>query len=133
MGQQVGPLVLIVDDDDGVRAILARAVQLAGYTPVEAISGDDGYKRVTELADRVALVILDITMAGLDGFGFRRLQLDDSRVADIPTMVLTGGELDITEFMALGLHIWVQKPISIDYIVSAIQQYARDVGGAAGR
>jgi len=64
------PIVLLVDDEAAVRDVLAWVIQSAGYTPVTA-AGLEGFELLGELADRVALLILDLTMQGLDGFRFR--------------------------------------------------------------
>ena len=67
------PIVLLVDDDVAVRDVLAWVIQGAGYTPVAA-GGAEGFALLTEFADRVALVLLDLTMLDMDGFRFRELQ-----------------------------------------------------------
>jgi hypothetical protein len=73
-----------------VRDVLAWVIQGAGYAPVTA-GGVEGFELLDELADRVALVILDLSMHGMDGFRFRELQRAEPRLADIPTIVMSGG------------------------------------------
>ena len=69
--------------------MLAWVIQGAGYTPVTA-GGAEGFALLTELADRVALVLLDLTMHDMDGFRFRELQRAQSRLAEVPTVVMSG-------------------------------------------
>src|SRR5512147_888159 len=80
------PIVLLVDDEVAVRDVLAWVIQSAGYTPLTA-GGVEGFQLLTDLADRVALVILDLSMHDLDGFRFRELQRAQPQLADIPTIV----------------------------------------------
>lgn len=83
------PIVLLVDDEVAVRDVLAWVIQGAGYMPLTA-GGVEGFALLTEHADDVALVILDLSMHDMDGFRFRELQRAQPRLADIPTIVMSG-------------------------------------------
>ena len=83
------PIVLLVDDEVAVRDVLAWVIQGTGYTPVDA-GGAEGFTLLTQHADRVALVMLDLSMHDMDGFRFRELQRAQPRLADIPTLVMSG-------------------------------------------
>jgi two-component system cell cycle sensor histidine kinase/response regulator CckA len=58
--------VLIVDDDDGVREFVARALGRAGYAVVTACDGLDAL-RIVEAQPRFDLFVLDVMMPGLRG------------------------------------------------------------------
>ena len=59
--------VLIVDDDKGVCDVMAMTIEGAGYQTVKARSGEQAVEVVESRGDDFALVVLDMTMEGLDG------------------------------------------------------------------
>lgn len=67
-------------------------------------------RRVVETVD---LLLLDVSMADMDGFAFRDMQLDAPTVADIPTIVVTGHVLESNELARLHATTVVTKPISV--------------------
>jgi len=125
------PVVLLVDDDPVVRDIIAWVIQSTGYTPVTA-DGAEGFRHLTELADRVALVLLDLTMHSLDGFRFRELQLAQPRLADVPTVVMSGRYVEHEERAKLGARDYVWKPIKISELRAVITEHARPLTALAG-
>ena len=118
------PIVLLVDDEAPVRDVLAWVIQGAGYTPVTA-GGAEGFTLLTELADRVALVLLDLTMHDMDGFKFRELQRAQSRLADVPTVVLSGRPVAPEERVALRATDYVCKPVRINELRALVAEHAR--------
>ncbi|HEY9621817.1 MAG TPA: EAL domain-containing protein [Crinalium sp.] len=64
--QQDAPLVLLIDDDRSMRAILKRMIMNEGYRVVEATNGEQGIE--TYKASRPDLVLLDAMMPQMDGF-----------------------------------------------------------------
>jgi CheY-like chemotaxis protein len=85
-------VVMLVDDDDGVRYGVRSLLEILGCEVLEA---DDGF-RATELfeanADRVALVLLDREMPGMAGDEV--LAALRARRADVPIVVTSGHDLD---------------------------------------
>jgi two-component system, cell cycle sensor histidine kinase and response regulator CckA len=59
--------VLVVDDDAGLRAVLARALAHAGYQVLTAADGEEALALAGTLIGRLALVITDIRMPVMDG------------------------------------------------------------------
>jgi two-component system, cell cycle sensor histidine kinase and response regulator CckA len=60
-------LVLLVEDEDPVRSFAARALQLRGYTVIEAASGEEALKILTDEDLHVDIMLSDVIMPGLDG------------------------------------------------------------------
>jgi CheY-like chemotaxis protein len=63
-----GATLLVVDDDVGLRAILARALTEAGYQVLTAADGEEALALAGALAGQLGLVITDIRMPVMDGF-----------------------------------------------------------------
>jgi len=100
--------VLIVDDDDDGRELLAGAIRRAGYS---AVTARDGREALDALhACRPDLILLDVIMPIMDGASFRQQQRRNREWIRIPTIVMTGAAdepmLDVVVEEAL------RKPIS---------------------
>jgi len=120
----LSPIVLLVDDEPPVRDVLAWVIQGAGFTPVTA-DGPEGFRLLTELADRIALVLLDLTMHDMDGFRFRELQRAQSRLADVPTLVMSGRPVLPEERVVLRANEYLWKPVRISELRALISEHAR--------
>jgi excisionase family DNA binding protein len=83
-----GPLVLIVDDDDGVRAFVRANLELEGYTVREAASAEEGLALLEEqLPD---LILLDVMMPQVDGWEMLRRVHEQHGVGSIPVIMFSG-------------------------------------------
>jgi two-component system cell cycle sensor histidine kinase/response regulator CckA len=60
-------LVLLVEDEDAVRSFAARALQLRGYTVIEAASGEEALEILNDAELHVDIMVSDVIMPGLDG------------------------------------------------------------------
>ena len=60
--------VLVVDDDPGLRGVLARALAEAGYRVLTAADGEEALALAGTLAGKLGLVITDVRMPVMDGF-----------------------------------------------------------------
>jgi signal transduction histidine kinase/methylmalonyl-CoA mutase cobalamin-binding subunit len=114
------PLVLIVDDNADMREYLRRL--LAKQWRVGAAS--DGVTALEEIEKRLPdLVIADIMMPNLDGFGLLRAMRTDSRYSSIPVMLLSAraGEEASAEALAAGADDYVIKPFSARELVARVE------------
>lgn len=62
-----GQTVLVVDDDDGVRRVTVKVLESAGVHALAASTGEEAVNIYREHASEVGLVLMDLTMPGLDG------------------------------------------------------------------
>lgn len=79
--------VLIVDDDPDVRRMFGLLLKTAGYEPISASNGAEALERLHQC--RPCVVLLDMMMPVMDGFEFRRRQLSDPVISDVPVVCLT--------------------------------------------
>lgn len=79
--------VLVVDDSEVTRAILARTLRGAGFEVLEARDGAEG--AMTALRERPSAVVTDLEMPTMDGFPLLRLLKADPLCAHIPVLILT--------------------------------------------
>jgi CheY-like chemotaxis protein len=82
--------ILLVDDQESNLIALEAVLQAPGYGLVRAASGEEALRRL--LHDDFAVVLLDVQMAGLDGFETARLVRSRERSAHTPIIFLTAYE-----------------------------------------
>jgi CheY-like chemotaxis protein len=90
-GETVQPTVLVIDDDARDRRLVVDTLEPAGYTVLSAEDGETGLELVRR--ERPAVVLLDLLMPGLDGFGVVERMRADPSTADVPIVVLTSKDL----------------------------------------
>src|SRR5438045_7783469 len=119
--------VLIVEDDPDTREMLATLLATAGFHAVGAEDGLEALHLLRTVKHRApdvpCLVLLDLKMPRLGGHEFRRAQLVDPIVADVPVAVLSGA-VDIEQrAQALGAVASVAKPIDVEQLLDIVRRY----------
>jgi len=80
--------VLVVDDDDDLRSLMVEMLRAEGYDVVSASDGSSALDRLAE-HPQAAVIVLDLTMPGMDGYEFLRRKRADPKIASIPVVVVT--------------------------------------------
>jgi two-component system chemotaxis response regulator CheY len=122
--------VLAVDDSRTMRNLLSAALVQAGFDVHLAEDGQDGLQRLHETGPDV--VITDINMPRLDGFGFIEAIRGSQSNRNIPILVLTtesAPELK-ARARAAGATGWIVKPFDEVKLVAAIERVAVSRGEA---
>ena len=106
--------ILVADDDAGVSAVVARALEPGGYEMVRAYSGGEALAAAERRAPD--LVLLDVRMPGLSGWEVLAHLRGAAATRTTPVMMLTGcGEThDKVEGFGLGADDYVTKPFAVD-------------------
>ena len=111
--------ILVVDDDAAVVRPLARFLELEGFTPVTATNGQEALSYLRG-GGGASVIILDLRMPVMDGWAFRREQLRDPALAQIPVVVLSGADEDrLPEILAAAAF---QKPYHLADVTTAVRQ-----------
>ncbi|HLF39993.1 MAG TPA: response regulator, partial [Acidimicrobiia bacterium] len=102
--------VLVVDDDPENRDVLARWLKRLGYSVLQAVDGAEALEVLR--AQPVDLMLLDLRMPGLDGFGVLEARHHDPVLRDVPTVMISGsGELDsVVRCIEMGAEDYLPKP-----------------------
>jgi two-component system cell cycle sensor histidine kinase/response regulator CckA len=109
-GQRGSGTILVVDDEDVIRKIAKNVLERAGYTVLLAESGQAAIDLLKTAGQQVSLVLLDMTMPGLNG---HETFLQLKRVRPKVKVLLSSGynELEATRrFSGQGLAGFIQKP-----------------------
>lgn len=86
------PLVLIVDDYEDNREMYSQYLQFAGLRVAEAANGKEALSKTSELMPD--LIVMDLSLPGVDGWQATRLIKADPRTRDILVLALTGHALE---------------------------------------
>lgn len=116
--------VLVVDDSEITRAILARTLRGAGFEVLEARDGVEG--AMAALRERPAVVVTDLEMPTLDGFPLLRLLKADPSSAHIPVLILTSHGEAASRFWGLrtGADAYLTKDHRPHQLVETVTQLA---------
>jgi CheY-like chemotaxis protein len=119
--------VLIVEDDNDTREMLAAFLAGEGFHAVAAEDGLEALhllRTVRRRAPRTpCLVLLDLTMPRLGGTEFRRAQLGDPTVASVPVAVMSGAVDIERRAQALGAVATLPKPIDFEVLREIVRRY----------
>jgi len=116
------PTILLVDDEDAVRTVLAFPLERDGYEVVQAGDGEEALEKFD--AQPVDLVVLDIMLPRLDGLEVcKRLRAKST----VPIIMLTArdDELDKVIGLELGADDYITKPFSIREFRSRVRALLR--------
>lgn len=113
--------ILIIEDNFEVRENLAEILMLSNYTAIEAENGKEGIKQAIEtLPD---LILCDVMMPELDGFGVLKIINKHPKLMHIPFMFLTAKseKSDFRKGMGLGADDYITKPFDDVELLEAIE------------
>jgi CheY-like chemotaxis protein len=116
------PKILLVEDNELNRDMLARRLQRKGYTLVIAPDGAQGLAKArSELPD---LILMDMSLPVLDGWAATRALRADPELAGIPVIALTAHAMagDYERCMAAGCDDYDTKPVELVRLLSKIER-----------
>src|SRR6266540_3276516 len=117
------PSVLVVDDDQGIRVALERALSIEGFSVSTVADGHAALDAVQR--ERCDLVVLDVAMPGLDGVSVTRRLRSDGR--ELPILILSA--LDEVDDRVAGLQAgaddYLVKPFAVNELVARLHALLR--------
>jgi CheY-like chemotaxis protein len=114
--------VLVVDDDRATRILCTSVLQRDGFHVLEATNGQEGLELALDHAPDV--VLLDISMPVLDGFGLAAALRADERTQDLPLIFVTAESDPLVKAKAFetGAHGFITKPFDPRIVSSFIHK-----------
>jgi CheY-like chemotaxis protein len=119
--------VLIVEDDADTREMLLALLASEGYYAVAAEDGLEALHVLRTVRHRApdvpCLVLLDLMMPRLGGQEFRRAQLGDPIVAQVPIAVMSGAADADARGETLGAVATFTKPLDVERLLAVVRHY----------
>jgi CRP-like cAMP-binding protein len=113
--------ILLIEDNELIRENTAEILELAGYNAIVAVNGKEGIELVHK--EKPDLIICDIMMPVLDGYGVLHLLSKNEETASIPFIFLTAKaeRSDFRKGMEMGADDYLTKPFDDIELLSAVE------------
>ena len=112
--------VLVVDDDPDIRDSLREVLEDEGYEVACVGNGREALDHLKTANPRPCVILLDLMMPVMDGWQFRKQQLDQPNLAPIPVVLLTGSNNAQQHARDLNAVGCVQKPFDFDQLLCTV-------------
>lgn len=118
--------ILIADDKATGRELVRTILENDGYEVYEAADGLEAVERARSIHPH--LIILDLHMPGLDGFGVVSILRQDSEFASTPILALTASAMmgDRERALGAGFTGYVSKPIRLSVLRAEIERLLQE-------
>ena len=114
--------ILVVEDEADLRANVSRLLKAEGYEVLTAANGASGVE--TAIAQMPDLIVCNITMPEMDGFGVLFTLRENVTTSKIPFIFLTASTrtYDRQWGVELGANDYITKPFKLDELLAAIRK-----------
>jgi two-component system response regulator ResD len=120
--------VLVVDDDDAIRALVVLVLRRANFTVEQAENGEQALARLRER--RYHAVVLDLMMPVLSGFEVvKYLSTRDDAGKPCIIVISAAGDRDLSSVQSPCVHKVIRKPFELPALVSAVQECSEHWSG----
>jgi CheY-like chemotaxis protein len=119
----MGKSVLIVDDNDHLRQILASILRFSGYQVSEAVSGIEAIDKAVLV--KPSLILLDLSLPDMSGITAARAIKKNRLTTEIPIIAFSAysREEEMEDALRAGIVDYLQKPIPAALIKAKIQEF----------
>lgn len=117
--------VLVVEDDPSIRLLTRTVLESRGYAIAEVCDGPSALPAAR--AARPDVILLDVGLPRMDGFGVLGLLKDDEELHDVPVLMVTAWaepEL-VAKALDRGAHDYIRKPYDIDDLGARVDAAVR--------
>lgn len=119
----MGIHILLIEDERRVRRSVARVLEAKGHTVTTASGGADALDRMRTI-EEVDLIFLDLMMPDMDGWAVREQQLEEGLLPDIPLVILSGVNAELSEEQsALDAAGYLSKPVRPAQLYETLDTY----------
>jgi len=114
------PVILLIDDEESIRQVLSLALEFEGFQVVTASNGQEGIELLSRIP-RPCLILLDLMMPVLDGWGFMEALEKKPEYAGIPVAIITAFSERANGIRSVAL---LQKPVELDQLFELVRRYS---------
>ena len=116
--------VLLVEDDRDLRDAVAEILEEEGFAVARAENGREALDALrSHGAGKFCLVLLDMRMPVVTGIEFRREQLRDPSIAQVPVVAFAADSRDREEAALLGITTFISKPVDVLRLLEVVAEF----------
>jgi two-component system chemotaxis response regulator CheY len=118
---------MVVDDSPTVVKFVAFALEKGGYDVLTACDGMDAIEKLSNHAERISLLVTDLNMPNLDGYGLIATLRRNQQYAGTPIIILTseGGDDDREQGRRVGADSYLVKPFKASVLLEEVAKYLK--------
>lgn len=119
--------ILVVDDSPTVVKFVAFSLKNSGYQVVTACDGMDALEKLSNMPQSVDLVITDLNMPNLDGYGLISTLRDNEQHRATPIIILSSEEAedDRRKGIEVGASSYLVKPFKSSLLLNEVSKYLK--------
>ena len=123
----MGQTILVVDDSPTVVKFVSFSLKNSGFTVVTARDGMDAIETLSNLSDDVDLIITDLNMPNLDGYGLIEAVRQNQEYRHTPIVILSSedGDDDRARGMQAGASSYLVKPFKSGRLLNEVRKYLK--------
>ncbi len=125
--------VLVVEDETAIREFEVINLKRGGYETVEAESGEDALRLFDESGGNFDIVLLDISMPGMDGFAVCKELRSRTQTLGIIMLTARAQEMDKISGLMMGADDYITKPFSPTELMARVDSLYRRVEMLGGK
>ena len=123
--------ILVVEDEDAIREVIALNLRMAGYEVSEAASAERALELVSQLKEGFDLALLDLMLPGMNGFSLCETIRRDSSEIGIIILSAKTQEKDKITGLSIGADDYITKPFSVSELLARVEALCRRVQRSA--
>lgn len=112
--------VLVIDDDPAIRQTIQDVLEIYGYDVHTASDGKEGIKELSSMKESPCLILLDLMMPGMNGWGFLDFQRANPVYAGVPVIICSAYEASAK---SVGANNILVKPVQLESLVGAVKAF----------
>jgi two-component system chemotaxis response regulator CheY len=119
--------ILVVDDSPTIVKFVAFSLRSSGFDVVTASDGMDAIEKMSNLSEDVNLVITDLNMPNLDGYGLIGTLRKNEKYRETPIIILSSedGDEDRRRGMTVGANSYLVKPFKSALLLDEVGRYLK--------
>ncbi len=113
--------ILVIEDEAPIRDKIVTVLKYENYDVIDTPNGTDGV--VSAQVNQPDLIICDVLMPDMNGYGALAALRDDPNTSDIPVIFLTAAasRADLRKGMELGADDYITKPYTVEELLAAVR------------
>ena len=112
--------VLVIDDDSAIRLMMREVLEIYGYKVVTAADGAEGISKLSSMDESPCVILLDLMMPGMNGWGFLDFQRNNPQFAQVPVVICSAYEASARSIKPQQILV---KPVQLNSLIGAVKAF----------